>query len=49
VFEIDFRLPALGLAAVWAIVCALTAAVGLATSAEVLRGTPLATLRELSE
>ena len=49
VFEIDFRLPALGLAAVWAVVCALTAAVGLATSAEVLRGTPLQTLRELSE
>jgi putative ABC transport system permease protein len=49
VFEIGFRVPAGGLAAVWAVVCALTVAVGLATSAEVLRGTPLATLRELSE
>jgi len=49
VFEIAFRLPAFGLAAVWAAVCGLTVAVGLATSAEVLRGTPLATLRELSE
>jgi putative ABC transport system permease protein len=49
VFEIGFRVPAAGLAAVWVLVCALTVAVGLATSAEVLRGTPLATLRELSE
>jgi putative ABC transport system permease protein len=48
-FEIAFRLPALALGGVWLAVCALTAAVGLATSAEVLRGTPLQVLRELSE
>jgi putative ABC transport system permease protein len=48
-FEMPFRLPLPQLAAVWAIVCALTAGVGLANSREVLRGTPLAVLREMSE
>ncbi len=48
-FEIEFHVPALALGGVWLTVCALTAAVGLATSAEVLRGTPLQVLRELSE
>jgi putative ABC transport system permease protein len=48
-FELSFRLPALQLAGVWAVVCALTAAVGFANSGEVLRGTPLAVLREISE
>jgi putative ABC transport system permease protein len=48
-FDMRFQLPALPLAVVWAGVCALTAAVGFATSAEVLRGTPLGVWRELSE
>ena len=48
-FELSFRLPALELAAVWAVVCALTSVVGFANSGEVLRGTPLAVLREISE
>ena len=48
-FELSFRLPALHLAAVWVVVCALTVAVGFANSGEVLRGTPLAVLREISE
>jgi hypothetical protein len=48
-FDMSFDLPALALAAVWAGVCALTAAVGLANSADVLRGTPLGVWRELSE
>ncbi len=48
-FDMQFELPALALAAVWAGVCALTAAVGFANSAEVLRGTPLGVWRELSE
>jgi putative ABC transport system permease protein len=48
-FELTYRVPAADLVGVWAVVCALVAAVGFATSLEVLRGTPLATLRELSE
>ena len=48
-FDMRFQLPALPLAAVWAGVCALTAAVGFANSADVLRGTPLGVWRELSE
>jgi putative ABC transport system permease protein len=48
-FELQFRLPALQLAALWAGVCVLTAAVGFANSAAVLQGTPLGALREMSE
>ncbi|HEX9705337.1 MAG TPA: FtsX-like permease family protein [Gemmatimonadales bacterium] len=48
-FEMTFSLPALQLGVVWLVVCAVTAAVGFANSGEVLRGTPLAVLRELSE
>ena len=48
-FDMTFDLPALALAAVWAGVCALTAAVGFANSSDVLRGTPLGVWRELSE
>ena len=48
-FDMRFQLPALPLAAVWAGVSALTAAVGFASSADVLRGTPLGVWRELSE
>jgi putative ABC transport system permease protein len=48
-FELTFRLPALSLVGVGAAVCALTAIVGFAASREVLRGPPLAVLRELSE
>lgn len=48
-FELDFRLPALQLAGVWAVVSALTAVVGFANSGEVLRGTPLGVLRQISE
>jgi putative ABC transport system permease protein len=48
-FELEFRLPALPLVAVWGGVCVLTAVVGFANSAEVLRGTPLRALREMSE
>ncbi|MGH7538198.1 MAG: ABC transporter permease [Gemmatimonadales bacterium] len=48
-FEMDFRLPALALAGIWAAVCGVTAVVGFANSGQVLRGTPLAVLREMSE
>lgn len=48
-FESSYHLPALELAGVWIVVCALTAAVGLANSGEALRGTPLGVLREISE
>lgn len=48
-FDMRFQLPALPLAAVWAGVCVLTAAVGFANSADVLRGTPLGVWRDLSE
>jgi putative ABC transport system permease protein len=48
-FELDFRLPALQLAGVWAAVSVLTAVVGFGNSGEVMRGTPLAVLREISE
>lgn len=48
-FELPFRLPALPLLAVWVAVCGLVAAVGLAHSRGVVRGTPLALWRELSE
>lgn len=49
VFAVSLHIPTLGLVGLWAGVCALTGAVGLATGIEVLRGTPLRTLRELSE
>jgi putative ABC transport system permease protein len=48
-FEMPFRLPALELAAVWVGVCLLTTVIGFANSGEVLRKTPLAVLREMSE
>jgi putative ABC transport system permease protein len=48
-FELPFRLPALPLLAVWVAVCALVVAVGLAHSRAVVRGTPLALWRALSE
>ncbi|MGH7520303.1 MAG: ABC transporter permease, partial [Gemmatimonadales bacterium] len=48
-FDSTYRVPALQLAGVWIVVCALTAVVGLANSREALRGTPLGALRELSE
>jgi len=48
-FDSSYHLPALELAGVWIVVCALTAVVGLANSREALRGTPLGVLRELSE
>ncbi|HXF95336.1 MAG TPA: FtsX-like permease family protein, partial [Gemmatimonadales bacterium] len=48
-FQARYRVPALELLGAWALVCALTAAVGLANSREALRGTPLAVLRALSE
>lgn len=48
-FELDFHLPVLALAGVWVTVCALTAVIGLANSRDVLRGTPLGVLREMSE
>jgi putative ABC transport system permease protein len=48
-FELPFRLPALPLLAVWFAVCALVVAVGLAHSRAVVRGTPLALWRALSE
>jgi putative ABC transport system permease protein len=47
--ESSYRVPVLELAGVWILVCVLTAAVGLANSGEVLRGTPLAVLRAASE
>jgi putative ABC transport system permease protein len=48
-FELTFRLPALPLLALGAAVCALTALVGFANSADVLRGTPLGVWRALSD
>ena len=48
-FELPFRLPALPLLVVWIAVCGLVAAVGVAHSRSVVRGTPLALWRELSE
>ena len=48
-FELPFRLPALPLLVVWIAVCGLVAAVGVAHSRAVVRGTPLALWRELSE
>jgi putative ABC transport system permease protein len=48
-FELRFRLPALALLGVWAVVVGLVAAVGLANSRAALSKTPLAVLRELSE
>lgn len=48
-FELHFRLPALPLLAVWAVVCALVAAIGLVHSRAVIRRPPLALWRELSE
>ena len=48
-FELHFRLPALSLLAVWVAVCVLVAAVGLTHSRAVVRGTPLALWRALSE
>jgi putative ABC transport system permease protein len=48
-FEIPFALPATQLALVWVGVCGLTVVIGFANSGEVLRKTPLAVLREMSE
>jgi predicted lysophospholipase L1 biosynthesis ABC-type transport system permease subunit len=48
-FELSFTLPAFQLAVVWAGVCVLTTIIGFANSGEVLRRTPLAVLREMSE
>jgi putative ABC transport system permease protein len=48
-FELPFRLPALQLGLVWVVVCLLTTVIGFANSGEVLRKTPLAVLREMSE
>jgi putative ABC transport system permease protein len=48
-FEMHFRLPVLPLLAAWAAVCALVAAVGATHSRAVVRGTPLALWRGLSE
>ena len=48
-FELPFHLPALELVGVWAAVCVLTTIIGFANSGEVLRKTPLAVLREMSE
>jgi putative ABC transport system permease protein len=48
-FELPFRLPVLALLGVWGAVCALVAAVGLAHSRAVVRATPLALWRTLSE
>ena len=48
-FEVPFSLPTAQLALVWLGVCVLTTALGFANSGEVLRKTPLAVLREMSE
>ena len=48
-FELQFTLPWAQLALVWAAVCGLTTVIGFANSGEVLRRTPLAVLREMSE
>ena len=48
-FELPFRLPALPLLGVWIGVCVLVAAIGLAHSHAVTRGTPLGLWRGLSE
>lgn len=48
-FELPFRLPVLPLLGVWAAVCVLVVAVGLAHSRAAVRGTPLAMWRALSE
>jgi putative ABC transport system permease protein len=48
-FELTFSLPTAQLALVWVAVCILTTIIGFANSGEVLRKTPLAVLREMSE
>jgi putative ABC transport system permease protein len=48
-FEMRFTLPLAALALTWAGVCLLTVVIGFANSGEVLRRTPLAVLREMSE
>jgi putative ABC transport system permease protein len=48
-FEVPFHLPLGELVVVWMGVCAVTVLVGFAGSAEVLRGTPLGVLRDMSE
>ncbi|HEY6109922.1 MAG TPA: FtsX-like permease family protein, partial [Gemmatimonadales bacterium] len=48
-FELPFHLPVLPLLGVWLAVCGLVVAVGLAHSRAVVRGTPLAMWRALSE
>lgn len=48
-FELPFRLPVLPLLGVWLAVCGLVVAVGLAHSRAIVRGTPLAMWRALSE
>ncbi len=49
VFELDFHLPALPLAALWLGVAALTTLIGLANGRDVLKKPPLAVLREIAE
>jgi putative ABC transport system permease protein len=49
VFELDFRLPALPLLAIWLATAALTTVIGMANSREVLRRTPLAGMRDFAE
>jgi putative ABC transport system permease protein len=46
IFELDFALPAGALAAIWLIVTAAAALLGMLNSREALRDTPLAALRE---
>ena len=48
-FDMPFTLPAPQLAVTWLAVCLLTVGIGFANSGEVLRKTPLAVLREMSE
>jgi putative ABC transport system permease protein len=48
-FEVGFHLPAVPLAGIWIAVCLVTVVVGFANSRALLRGTPLAAWRSLSE
>lgn len=48
-FELDFRLPTLPLVTIWIATAALTTAIGMANSRDVLRRTPLAGMRDFAE
>jgi putative ABC transport system permease protein len=48
-FELDFRLPALRLVGIWGVTTAITVAVGLLNSRDVLRKAPLAVLRQMGD